>query len=151
MDALQCHGAHQHVLLDLYSKHDVDLWLLALLHKQHSEPSLLCPVQRHLQEHLQTAADMQIQEYSCYQKILRLCGKALCTYKQFHWWYPEAGSLDLFLGLKIPSCWNIYDISAAKLWGRQLKSSCVLFLCSIKIQILVIFIGALPSFLLKHV
>ena len=64
VDALSRHGAPQHFLLQLRPQRVVDHWLLALLHQQHDQPSLLRPLQRHLQKDLQTPAALPVQEHS---------------------------------------------------------------------------------------
>lgn len=64
LDAVQRDGADQHLLLHLHPKLAVDHRLLALLHQQHHQPSLLRPVQHHLQEHLQAPAPVPVQEHT---------------------------------------------------------------------------------------
>ena len=62
LDAIQRHGPHQHLLFHLHPQLSMDNRLLAVLHQQYHQPSLLRPVQHHLQEHLQAPAYLPVQE-----------------------------------------------------------------------------------------
>jgi len=63
MDAIQRDGPDQHLLFDLHPKLPLDHRLLAVLHQQHHQPSLLRSLQRHLQKHLQAPAPVPVQEH----------------------------------------------------------------------------------------
>ncbi|XP_054632995.1 muscarinic acetylcholine receptor M2-like isoform X3 [Dunckerocampus dactyliophorus] len=64
VDTIQRDGAHQHLLFCLHPQLSVDNRLLAVLHQQHHQPGLLCPVQHHLQKHLQAPAAVPVQEHT---------------------------------------------------------------------------------------
>lgn len=64
MDTVQRDGPDQHFLFRLHPKLPLDHRLLALLHQQHRQPSLLRPVQPHLQKHFQAPPSVPVQEHT---------------------------------------------------------------------------------------
>lgn len=83
VDAVQRDGAHHHVLLHLHPQLAVDHRLLAVLHQQHRQPSLLRPLQHHLQEYLQAPASVPVQEHpwAMREQMMEL---KLCLMKENH-------------------------------------------------------------------